>query len=138
VTTQESDAGYFRREWRQAVDRAHDMAGRATFLIPVVIDDTNEREAEVPDEFRSVQWTRLQNGETPTAFVDRVRGLLQSKGARIDSTRPISMPSAAPATLRCRVRLLRKDRIGLAQAARVSAPEIGRTLHGPTSRQWCG
>lgn len=73
------------------------MAGRATFLIPVVIDDTNEREAEVPDEFRSVQWTRLQNGETPTAFVERVRGLLQSKGARIDSTRPISMRSAAPA-----------------------------------------
>ena len=97
VTTQERDEGYFRREWRQAVDRTHDMAGRATFLIPVVIDDTNEREAEVPDEFRSVQWTRLQNGETPTAFVERVRGLLQSKSARIDSTRPISMPSAAPA-----------------------------------------
>ena len=96
VTTQERDEGYFRREWRQAVDRTHDMAGRATFLIPVVIDDTNEREAEVPDEFRSVQWTRLQNGETPTAFVERVRGLLQSKGARIDSTRQISMPSAAP------------------------------------------
>lgn len=97
VTTQQRDEGYFRREWRQAVDRTHDMAGRATFLIPVVIDDTNEREAEVPDEFRSVQWTRLQNGETPTAFVERVRGLLQSKGARIDSTRPISMRSAAPA-----------------------------------------
>jgi TolB-like protein len=97
VTTQERDEGYFRREWRQAVDRTHDMAGRATFLIPVVIDDTNERDAEVPDEFRSVQWTRLQNGETPTAFVERVRGLLQSKGARIDSTRLISMPSAAPA-----------------------------------------
>ena len=97
VTTQERDEGYFRREWRQAVDRTHDMAGRATFLIPVVIDDTNEREAEVPDEFRNVQWTRLKNGETPTAFVERVRGLLQSKGARNDSTRPISMPSAASA-----------------------------------------
>lgn len=97
VTTQERDEGYFRREWRQAVDRTHDMAGRATFLIPVVIDNTNDREAEVPDEFRSVQWTRLRNGETPTSFVERVRGLLQSKGARIDSTRPISIPSAAPA-----------------------------------------
>jgi hypothetical protein len=43
VTTQQRDEGYFRREWRQAVDRTHDMAGRATFLIPVVIDDTNER-----------------------------------------------------------------------------------------------
>lgn len=96
VTTQERDEGYFRREWRQAVDRTHDMAGSATFLIPVVIDGTNEREAEVPDEFRSVHWTRLQNGETPMAFVERVRGLLQSKGARIDSTRLISMP-AAPA-----------------------------------------
>src|ERR1700761_905684 len=85
ATTQERDEGYFRREWRQAVDRTHDMAGRATFLIPVVIDDTNDREAEVPDEFRSVQWTRLRNGETSTEFVERVRGLLRSKGARIDT-----------------------------------------------------
>jgi TolB-like protein len=97
VTTQERDEGYFRREWRQAVDRTHDMAGRATFLIPVVIDDTDDREAEVPDEFRCVQWTRLRNGETSTAFVERVRGLLQSKGARIDSSRPISILSTASA-----------------------------------------
>jgi TolB-like protein len=97
ATTQEREEGYFRREWKQAVDRTHDMAGRAAFLVPIVIDDTNDRDAEVPDEFRSVQWTRLPNGQTPPTFVERVRGLLESKGARIDSTRPISTPSTAPA-----------------------------------------
>jgi TolB-like protein len=99
ATTQERDEGYFRREWKQAVDRTHDMAGRAAFLLPVVIDATNERDAEVPDEFRNVQWTRLPNGETPPAFVERVRGLLDAKSARIDSTRPIGTPasSSAPA-----------------------------------------
>ena len=32
--------GYFRREWRLAVDRSHDMADDVMFLLPVVIDGT--------------------------------------------------------------------------------------------------
>src|SRR5438105_3502473 len=32
--------GYFRREWKQAVDRTHDMADEKSFLVPVVIDAT--------------------------------------------------------------------------------------------------
>ena len=32
--------GYFRREWRLAVERTHDMADDAPFLLPVAIDDT--------------------------------------------------------------------------------------------------
>ena len=44
--------GYFRREWRLAVDRTHDMADDSAFLVPVVIDDTNEATARVPEAFR--------------------------------------------------------------------------------------
>src|SRR6202035_4586962 len=44
--------GYFRREWKLAVDRTHDMAEEKAFLVPVVIDDTSERYASVPDKFR--------------------------------------------------------------------------------------
>src|SRR6516164_8889278 len=51
--------GYFRREWRLAADRTHDMAEEKAFLVPVVIDDTAERGASVPDKFREVQWSRL-------------------------------------------------------------------------------
>jgi TolB-like protein len=91
--TQERLEGYFRREWRLAVDRTHDMASRMAFLVPVVIDDTAEREAEVPDEFRKVQWTHLPDGETSPAFAQRVSALLAARSA---PSRPIraSQPAA--------------------------------------------
>ena len=57
--------GYFRLEWKLAVDRSHLMAEERTFLVPVVIDGTDETDARVPDRFREVQWTRLPGGETP-------------------------------------------------------------------------
>ena len=68
--------GYFRREWKLAADRTHDMAEEKAFLVPVVIDDTSERSASVPEKFRDVQWTHLPRGETSSAFVERVSGLL--------------------------------------------------------------
>ena len=74
--TQERLEGYFRHEWNLAIERAHHMARQKTFLMPVVVDGTGDREALVPDEFRAVQWTRLPAGETPPAFVERVQRLL--------------------------------------------------------------
>jgi TolB-like protein/cytochrome c-type biogenesis protein CcmH/NrfG len=68
--------GYFRLEWKLAVDRSHLMAAEKPFLVPVVIDGINEADARVPDRFREVQWTRLPDGETPPDFVDRIRRLL--------------------------------------------------------------
>jgi TolB-like protein/lipoprotein NlpI len=93
-TTQSRLEGYFRREWKLAVDRTHDMADGKPFIVPVVIDDTNDQEAEVPDSFRAVQWTRLPEGQTPPAFVERVLRLLSPSQPRM----PLhSRPSAAPA-----------------------------------------
>ena len=57
--TEARDEGYFRREWRLAVERAGDMHEKRAFLVPVVIDGTNERRAAVPEKFRELQWTRL-------------------------------------------------------------------------------
>ncbi len=68
--------GYFRLEWKLAVDRSHLIAADKPFLLPVVIDDTPEADARVPDRFKEMQWTRLPGGETPPAFVDRVARLL--------------------------------------------------------------
>src|SRR6478736_6951466 len=48
--------GYFRREWRLAVERTHDMADDTPFILPVVIDGTSEATARVPEPFRDVQW----------------------------------------------------------------------------------
>jgi hypothetical protein len=44
--------GYFRLEWKLAVDRSHLMAADKAFLLPVVIDDTSEGDARV-EELRS-------------------------------------------------------------------------------------
>src|ERR1700682_2489797 len=37
--------GYFRLEWKLAVDRSHLMAGDKAFLVPVVIDGTRDGDA---------------------------------------------------------------------------------------------
>ena len=62
ANTQARSEGYFRLEWELAAERAMSIASGVVFLLPVVIDDTREPEALVPDRFRKVQWTRLPGG----------------------------------------------------------------------------
>src|SRR6267154_2601950 len=89
--------GYFRREWRIAVDRTRDMADDEAFLLPVVIDDTPDATARVPDKFREVQWTRLPGGAAPAAFADRLERLLASHEHAAPA--PTGLPAgAAPVT----------------------------------------
>jgi TolB-like protein len=63
--------GYFRREWRLAVERTLDMADDHAFLLPVVIDDTTQAGARVPEKFLTVQWLRVPGGR-PTAALEAV------------------------------------------------------------------
>ena len=88
--TEARDEGYFRREWRLAVERAGDMAEDKPFVVPVTVDNTSERSARVPDSFKHVQWTRLPGGDTPPAFVARIRRLLSPELS------PSSAVAAAP------------------------------------------
>lgn len=91
--TQARREGYFRLEWRIAVQRNHMMSERVAFLLPVVIDATQEGDADVPEEFRTVQWTRLPRGETTPAFCHRVKALLHP--AETVSPTPERAPSIA-------------------------------------------
>jgi len=75
ANTQSREEGYFRREWNLAVTRTLDMAEDRAFLLPVVIDDTADSEARVPEKFREVQWTRIPEGNSPDTFVEHVRRL---------------------------------------------------------------
>jgi TolB-like protein len=74
--THARDEGYFRLEWKLAVDRSHLMAADRPFLVPVVVDNTPEQDERVPDRFREVQWMRLPGGRDAETFVERVRRLL--------------------------------------------------------------
>src|SRR5580698_4498098 len=78
--TQKRTEGYFRREWKFGVERTHDMASGTAFVVPVVIDDTQEAQATVPEEFMRFQWTRLPRGVPTPQFIEHVRQILDNPG----------------------------------------------------------
>jgi TolB-like protein len=90
--TQARGEGYFRREWKIAVERTHDMAAGVAFIVPLVIDDTPESSALVPDEFMRYQWTRLLHGIPSPQFVEQVKRLLSrepgAKSKELEAGRP--------------------------------------------------
>ncbi len=114
--TDERSEGYFRLEWKLAVDRSHLMADDAPFLFPVVIDDTPDATARVPDKFRAVQWSRLPAGEAPPEFCRRVSALLAGT-AKPSRAHP---PSATAAAIPRRT-LLRWPAIAALGAALIAA-----------------
>jgi TolB-like protein len=77
--TEARHEGYFRREWRLAVERTLDMADDHTFLLPIVIDNTVQAGARVPERFLSVQWLRLPGGRPTPAFEALCRRLVSDE-----------------------------------------------------------
>ncbi len=105
ANTQGRAEGYFRLEWKLAVDRSHLMSHDRPFLVPVVIDQTAEDDERVPDKFRDVQWTRLPGGETPPAFCERLLKLLEqdttagTSSSAVPTATTVRVPAAVePAT----------------------------------------
>jgi tetratricopeptide (TPR) repeat protein len=96
ANTQRRKEGYFRLEWRLADQRTHLMGRNRAFLLPVCVDDTRDSDADVPDAFIGVQWTRLPGGRPTTAFVDRVRFLLEHGGEAPRSEAAPRRPGPAP------------------------------------------
>jgi TolB-like protein/tetratricopeptide (TPR) repeat protein len=76
VNTASRHEGYFRLEWDLADQRTHKISRNRPFIIPVCLDATPNADADVPESFQRVQWTRLPGGEAPAAFVERVSRLL--------------------------------------------------------------
>ncbi len=112
--------GYFRREWRLAVERTLDMADDHTFLLPVVIDDTTQSEARVPERFLNVQWLRVPGGR-PTAALEALCRRLAS-GQSV-APQPAKKSPDQPAA----ARLPRRDR---------EYPQFPREEPGQKVRFW--
>lgn len=72
------------------------MAADRAFLLPVVIDETKEAQARIPDGFRTGQWSSLPGGVVPTAFVERLVLLLLGDTRTPPS--PVWSLHTAPAT----------------------------------------
>ena len=76
--TQTRAEGYFRLEWHLAEQRTYLMAHDQPFIVPVVVDETLDSVARVPERFRERQWTRLPGGNAPPDFVRRIQQLLDA------------------------------------------------------------
>jgi hypothetical protein len=104
-TTDARTEGYFRLEWKLAVDRSHLMSEDRAFIVPVVIDDTDQETAHVPEAFRARQWSRLTNGEVTADFVRQIRHLIDipvvdtplALSPRVASAAPAAAPPQTPA-----------------------------------------
>ena len=95
--------GYFRLEWKLAVDRSHLFAAERAFIVPVVIDGTGDAEALVPDKFREVQWTACPDGEVPAKFLERIAQLLSPGAQAMVSLGPAEASLAASRSVRSRL-----------------------------------
>ena len=93
--TNAREEGYFRPEWKLAVDRSHLMADNKAFFFPVILGDVAEPLALVPDKFRERQWTRLgtqiSDDAATQAFAERIAKL--TTGAGFSSKNASSSPS---------------------------------------------
>jgi len=98
--TEARPEGYFRREWRLAVERTLDMADDHPFLLPVVIDDTREAGARVPDRFLTVQWTRVPGGKPNAALEALCRRLVAGEAVTAPNPRPAAQRGGARSTRR--------------------------------------
>jgi TolB-like protein/Flp pilus assembly protein TadD len=83
--------GYFRLEWDLADQRTHMLARNRAFIVPVCLDATPDADADVPESFQRVQWTRLPGGQTPGEFVRRIEQLLSGEA------RPTTKAAQGPA-----------------------------------------
>ena len=95
AATQARREGYFRLEWRLAVERMQHMDDDLPFLLPVVIDDTTDAGAFVPDKFRAVQWTRLSVKDPPETLAARVGKLLAGTTGQRSASGPGGQTSQA-------------------------------------------
>ena len=99
--TQQRPEGYFRLEWKLAVDRSHLMADTHAFFFPVVLGNVSEPAALVPDKFRERQWSRLNDDSALKAFVAQIAKLAigsASPGKNAPGTAPILAVAPQAAT----------------------------------------
>lgn len=69
--------GFFRKEWRWAIDRAEGMAESFPFIQPLMLDDTTFGSEGIPDYFWTRQLTSCPEGHPEGAFVERTRELIR-------------------------------------------------------------
>jgi hypothetical protein len=141
ANTQARLEGYFRIEWELTAQRAMGIASGVPFILPVVIDETREPEALVPDRFRMVQWTKLPGGVVTPEVKARYLKLwshrigavkhVSGAGESLDDARRRGQAASLPAVRR-RLPVV----VGIGGAALAVVAAVARK--GKTCGVWCG
>jgi hypothetical protein len=74
--------GFFRYEWRHAIERSKGMMDNIQFIVPVATDDTSYDMPGVPEEFRTRMWARLPGGQVTAEFVAQLRQIVDDYEVR--------------------------------------------------------
>ncbi|WP_221032047.1 TIR domain-containing protein [Actomonas aquatica] len=77
--TQTQSSGRFRNEWQRAAQRAAAMGDDTSFLLPVVVDNTAQRDAKVPPIFKGRAWLHFEVWGSVTPVVARVEAMLERR-----------------------------------------------------------
>ena len=93
--TEARGEGYFRLEWKLAVERSQLQADGEAFLFPVAIDATPESAPRVPERFRERQWIRVTGSAAHAKLVESVERLLRTSEGGATMTSPATPGSAA-------------------------------------------
>lgn len=75
--TERRHEGFFRREWNLAVDRDKGIHFEKKFIVPVVVDDTEEPSA-VPPRFAQLNYTWLSAGRVTPGFVRELKAIISA------------------------------------------------------------
>jgi hypothetical protein len=76
---QERKEGYFRREWKWAIDRSEGGAASLRFIQPVVLDDTGEDVPDIPPQLWDRQCVRFPEGRPTPEYVEGLKTLVQQQ-----------------------------------------------------------
>jgi hypothetical protein len=64
-----SQRRFFRLEWRAAIDDSKMRPPGQPFILPLVIDSTNETEEFIPKEFKQIQWEGTLDNKVSDEFI---------------------------------------------------------------------
>jgi len=74
---QQRTEGYFRKEWKWAIERSEGIAETRRFIQPVVLDDTSENAPDIPHQLWDYQCSRFAEGRPTPEFVERLKTQVQ-------------------------------------------------------------
>lgn len=99
------EIGSFRNEWEIAANYMDTLPRGVPFLLPIIIDDTEEYGMTTPEAFGGVHWIRQPDGETSADLIQEVARLLTIPRG------PVYFPPIPPGLSRPPFSLKKKSKI---------------------------